>query len=197
MLLGFPSGPEIAHREGTENGRTAGLRAFALKGFEDLFDCVGHGKPQSSPGWRRGNPLAGAARRARTSARTTPIKYWARVMMSRCTFWIAFQCRRSPSRSEEHTSELQSLMRISYAAFCFKKKKLTTNKTSHNRQSNQRSKPHTYLPYHLASKYKYYTSVTVIKAHRPSAYPLSNTPTTDIKSLIPQALLMLTLNNTH
>src|SRR3546814_4611282 len=29
------------------------------------------------------------------------------------------------SRSEEHTSELQSLMRISYAGFCFKHKKLT------------------------------------------------------------------------
>src|SRR3546814_5321023 len=29
-----------------------------------------------------------------------------------------------PSRSEEHTSELQSLMRISYAVFCLKKKKL-------------------------------------------------------------------------
>src|SRR3546814_6759257 len=28
-------------------------------------------------------------------------------------------------RSEEHTSELQSLMRISYAVFCLKKKKLT------------------------------------------------------------------------
>src|SRR3546814_8455735 len=28
----------------------------------------------------------------------------------------------SPSRSEEHTSELQSLMRISYAVFCLKKK---------------------------------------------------------------------------
>src|SRR3546814_7621869 len=28
-----------------------------------------------------------------------------------------------PMRSEEHTSELQSLMRISYAVFCFKKKK--------------------------------------------------------------------------
>src|SRR3546814_3423643 len=27
-----------------------------------------------------------------------------------------------PSRSEEHTSELQSLMRISYAVFCLKKK---------------------------------------------------------------------------
>src|SRR3546814_3877536 len=29
------------------------------------------------------------------------------------------------SRSEEHTSELQSLMRISYAVFCLKKKKIT------------------------------------------------------------------------
>src|SRR3546814_2985654 len=29
----------------------------------------------------------------------------------------------NPRRSEEHTSELQSLMRISYAVFCFKKKK--------------------------------------------------------------------------
>src|SRR3546814_5561350 len=29
----------------------------------------------------------------------------------------------SASRSEEHTSELQSLMRISYAVFCLKKKK--------------------------------------------------------------------------
>src|SRR3546814_4538559 len=31
-------------------------------------------------------------------------------------------------RSEEHTSELQSLMRISYAVFCLKKKKNTTHK---------------------------------------------------------------------
>src|SRR3546814_8401988 len=30
-----------------------------------------------------------------------------------------------PTRSEEHTSELQSLMRISYAVFCFKKKNQT------------------------------------------------------------------------
>src|SRR3546814_4152768 len=32
------------------------------------------------------------------------------------------------ARSEEHTSELQSLMRISYAVFCLKKKKQKTNK---------------------------------------------------------------------
>src|SRR3546814_5835265 len=32
------------------------------------------------------------------------------------------------ARSEEHTSELQSLMRISYAVFCLKKKKTTSTK---------------------------------------------------------------------
>src|SRR3546814_10414696 len=37
--------------------------------------------------------------------------------------------RTSGNRSEEHTSELQSLMRISYAVFCLKKKKIQkTNK---------------------------------------------------------------------
>src|SRR3546814_1537228 len=34
---------------------------------------------------------------------------------------------RSITRSEEHTSELQSLMRISYAVFCLKKKKTALN----------------------------------------------------------------------
>src|SRR3546814_4119672 len=33
-------------------------------------------------------------------------------------------------RSEEHTSELQSLMRISYAVFCLNKKKITNKKTT-------------------------------------------------------------------
>src|SRR3546814_8767417 len=37
-------------------------------------------------------------------------------------------CATAPKRSEEHTSELQSLMRISYAVFCLKKKKITHNK---------------------------------------------------------------------
>src|SRR3546814_7011193 len=34
--------------------------------------------------------------------------------------------RSTQARSEEHTSELQSLMRISYAVFCFQKKKQKT-----------------------------------------------------------------------
>src|SRR3546814_1679343 len=42
-----------------------------------------------------------------------------------------FKVERHPPaarRSEEHTSELQSLMRISYAVFCLKKKKINTTK---------------------------------------------------------------------
>src|SRR3546814_1989735 len=40
-------------------------------------------------------------------------------------------------RSEEHTSELQSLMRISYAVFCLKKKKTT-------KQSRRKHKTYSY-----------------------------------------------------
>src|SRR3546814_3334714 len=46
------------------------------------------------------------------------------------------------NRSEEHTSELQSLMRISYAVFCLKQK--TKQKTTHNSNTEQqRIKEHT------------------------------------------------------
>src|SRR3546814_3198243 len=38
--------------------------------------------------------------------------------------------RRSVQRSEEHTSELQSLMRISYAVFCLKKKMIIASNIS-------------------------------------------------------------------
>src|SRR3546814_8421994 len=41
------------------------------------------------------------------------------------TLWIDPAGWPSQSRSEEHTSELQSLMRISYAVFCLKKKTAT------------------------------------------------------------------------
>src|SRR3546814_1851207 len=40
-------------------------------------------------------------------------------------------------RSEEHTSELQSLMRISYAVFCLKKKKIG-KQIEHMKQQNSR-----------------------------------------------------------
>src|SRR3546814_7380978 len=41
-------------------------------------------------------------------------------------------------RSEEHTSELQSLMRISYAVFCLKKKKKNTKQTHATTHINNR-----------------------------------------------------------
>src|SRR3546814_6604999 len=54
------------------------------------------------------------------------------------------------NRSEEHTSELQSLMRISYAVFCLKKKKKQYRKTNRNnidknrvRIKDAKSKPDT------------------------------------------------------
>src|SRR3546814_5082824 len=40
-------------------------------------------------------------------------------------------------RSEEHTSELQSLMRISYAVFCLKKKKNKNHNHNHTNQTEQ------------------------------------------------------------
>src|SRR3546814_4421397 len=47
--------------------------------------------------------------------------------------WRAGRSRAALSRSEEHTSELQSLMRISYAVFCLKKK------TKHHNRDNEYS----------------------------------------------------------
>src|SRR3546814_1560983 len=51
------------------------------------------------------------------------------------------------ARSEEHTSELQSLMRISYAVFCLKKKKNTSNQI-HSTQA-QSHKSHRDSPQHI------------------------------------------------
>src|SRR3546814_8712501 len=52
-------------------------------------------------------------------------------------------CLGYKGRSEEHTSELQSLMRISYAVFCLNKKTLTqaiTNAEENRRQNSQKHK---------------------------------------------------------
>src|SRR3546814_5215503 len=46
---------------------------------------------------------------------------------------------RARLRSEEHTSELQSLMRISYAVFCLKKKKTPKNKEEKQEANNKQS----------------------------------------------------------
>src|SRR3546814_2000677 len=73
---------------------------------------------------------AGSGRNSRSCRR-------ARPMGKLCRFpalWghddkISPTDRRAPARSDEHTSELQSLMRISYAVFCLKKQKKDDNTT--------------------------------------------------------------------
>src|SRR3546814_9745541 len=54
---------------------------------------------------------------ASSSSRFTPASDWNRACRS---------SKKKVWRSEEHTSELQSLMRISYAVFCLKKKRQMT-----------------------------------------------------------------------
>src|SRR3546814_3794116 len=53
-------------------------------------------------------------------------------------------------RSEEHTSELQSLMRISYAVFCLKKKQIKQNH-SHTTMKHIRYSLHTFTQKHCTS----------------------------------------------
>src|SRR3546814_1292489 len=60
----------------------------------------------------------------RSSGSTPPAKCSS---SARCSA----SCRSRSTRSEEHTSELQSLMRISYAVFCLKKKKKNNNPHFH------------------------------------------------------------------
>src|SRR3546814_10341181 len=71
-------------------------------------------------------------------------------------------------RSEEHTSELQSLMRNSYAVFCLKKKKKTIQKK--NKRTLKRNKPRrtTYRQIHKENnkrniKYKQVNSTNMKK----------------------------------
>src|SRR3546814_6771656 len=51
-----------------------------------------------------------------------PWSYWWAPLLG-MVLWVPLFVLLDALRSEEHTSELQSLMRISYAVFCLKKKK--------------------------------------------------------------------------
>src|SRR3546814_14887486 len=50
-----------------------------------------------------------------------------KLLRHRCLAVVSLRADAHMARSEEHTSELQSLMRISYAVFCLKKKKKKQN----------------------------------------------------------------------
>src|SRR3546814_6446459 len=77
-----------------------------------------HERPKAAP-LLRSTSAAGenAARKPSGCSRTS-----APAVIPRAAIWAAS----TPLRSEEHTSELQSLMRISYAVFCLNKNKQHT-----------------------------------------------------------------------
>src|SRR3546814_9065005 len=60
--------------------------------------------------------------------------------ISNKVFQFLCQSERNVIRSEEHTSELQSLMRISYAVFCLKKKKKKITNTKQQKTSRRTKK---------------------------------------------------------
>src|SRR3546814_2584682 len=63
--------------------------------------------------------------RLNIQARAAVILCVAMVVTSTGGSLVSLGIMKKDNRSEEHTSELQSLMRISYAVFCLKKKKPT------------------------------------------------------------------------
>src|SRR3546814_1811084 len=76
-------------------------------------------------GQRRRRPADSSRRQRLTAAFPPPVPTpKADLRKGRCPFKDSglFLVRYCRARSEEHTSELQSLMRISYAVFCLKKK---------------------------------------------------------------------------
>src|SRR3546814_9250799 len=89
-------------------------RTDTLFPYTTLFRSINRrpAPPGAAPleGTRNGRPPDPSERRVRCRPDAPPLPTAAAV-----------GCRRL-DRSEEHTSELQSLMRISYAVFCLKKK---------------------------------------------------------------------------
>src|SRR3546814_6896701 len=90
----------------------------------------------SSDLWTAGHrppPAAASDRSPRPSPEASPRQRRCRAL--RMERSAPCHLRAVSQRSEEHTSELQSLMRISYAVFCLKKKNHNIN-TTHNMSNN-------------------------------------------------------------
>src|SRR3546814_6642747 len=104
-----PSPEGARHAPATRRKRAAALAAHA---------CAEDGDAFGPGGWKpaAGDPTAGERARHLPEHRAGGLRATARGRLHRRP--------RRLRRSEEHTSELQSLMRISYAVFCLKKKNI-------------------------------------------------------------------------
>src|SRR3546814_5991515 len=141
-------------------GRGRGRRAHAVGAGDrsrrrlrrhDRVRCLGAGRgavqafrDHAGSGRPGGAPAAGGTRQIATRRPSQPIRprvvdvgltrRWPWRRRSRSTVSDG-----SGGRSEEHTSELQSLMRTSYDVFCLKKKKMTQAQTTASKYSNDNS----------------------------------------------------------
>src|SRR3546814_4240124 len=109
------------------------------------LDTAGSGSTANAvcPGWVRTllveKQISDIATRERISQQEAAAALLGEKQPSR-TFVTPEQLGETVARSEEHTSELQSLMRISYAVFCLKKKKkcqITTKRIDITRQPHR------------------------------------------------------------
>src|SRR3546814_1269165 len=111
------------------HGGNADVVRQELAAEHGIAVCLRHVERRVA-GWRR--ELKAAARA--TVRFETPPGHQLQIDFGETRVWIGDERLRvhlfvATLRSEEHTSELQSLMRISYAVFCLKKKKQTQNET--------------------------------------------------------------------
>src|SRR3546814_2451808 len=100
--------------------RVDGVGRYSLLG-ETLYDAAGEAFDKTAKllglGYPGGPELSRLAAQGDAAAFNLP-----RPMLHSKDLDFSFSGLKTAVRSEEHTSELQSLMRISYAVFCLKKK---------------------------------------------------------------------------
>src|SRR3546814_3335278 len=89
-----------------------------------------------SPGFRTTlsciSPSRSAGRRAATAVQSCISRVMPAFDSFAASCGDSHEKRRGLRRSEEHTSELQSLMRISYAVFCLKQTNMQQKQLRHN-----------------------------------------------------------------
>src|SRR3546814_193248 len=108
-----PAQHHVARQHRLQTGRIRCVEAHQHHGEVDLAVAGSH--PASSS-------------RSRLNATSDHVAWWC--LLTESVSWITTKAWTGPRRrvrcprSEEHTSELQSLMRISYAVFCLKKKNI-------------------------------------------------------------------------
>src|SRR3546814_1507621 len=119
----------IAGSSANPAARTESLPA-AITGIAPLLQAYSTASQNAQPSvaWRAPPPSERLMTSApRSAAQRMPAATSAAVPVAEHPFAV--------HRSEEHTSELQSLMRISYAVFCLKKKKHHTHNTYIHKQN--------------------------------------------------------------